>query len=159
MWTDSFCVHIQIGERERSMHIWRVYAVPSDRNHMLNRQVESFSGMETVPFDVSLRGGKSVGRILKTGLLMVGTSRIRRFFASLLYRGNKSPRTATLRNEEARGATSANRFPRAGQKAEIGQRTKLSGLVKPQQNRQPLAWLPKTKGFRFRYRTKQGDPI
>ena len=83
----------------------------------------------------------------------------RAFFATLLDRGSKSPRTAILRNQEARGATSAKRVPQDVPTTEIGQRTKLSGLDRPQQDSQPHSWRAQTRGFRSPYGTQQGDPI
>ena len=49
--------------------------------------------------------------------------------------------------------------PLAAPAAEIGQQTRLSGLDRPQQNRQPLSWRAQTRGFGIPYGTKQGDPI
>ena len=79
-------------------------------------------------------------------MLQVAT---RAFFATSLYRGSKSMRTAILRNKEARGARSAKRVPQDVQTTEIGQRTKLSGLDRPQQDSQPLSWRAQNKGLQI----------
>ena len=50
---------------------------------------------------------------------------------------------AILRNQEARGATSAKRIPQDVPRAEIGQRTRLSGLDRPQQDRKTPPGVPK----------------
>ena len=60
-------------------------------------------------------------------------------FATSLDRGCKSPGTAILRNQEARGTTSAYHVPQDGPTAEVGQQTRLSGLDRPHQDRQPLS--------------------
>ena len=73
----------------------------------------------------------------------------RAFFATSLYRGSKSPGTAILRNQEARGATSAKRVPQDVPTAEIGQRTKLSGLDRPKQDSPPLSWRAQNKGLQI----------
>ena len=75
------------------------------------------------------------------------------FLATSLYRGRKSPGTAILRNQEARSATSAKRVQQDVPIAEVGQRTRLSGLDHPQQDRQPPSCYAQTRGFRSPYGT------
>ena len=53
------------------------------------------------------------------------------------------------RNQEARLATSAKRVPNDVPTAEVGQRTTLSGLDRPQQVRQPLSWRAQSKGLQI----------
>ena len=68
----------------------------------------------------------------------MNTTATRAFFTTSIYRGSKSPGTVIIRNEEARGAILAKLVPRDVATAEIGQRTKLSGLDRPQQDLQSL---------------------
>ena len=72
-----------------------------------------------------------------------------------LNKRRKSPATAILRNQEARGNISQARRQDVPT-AKTGQRTILSGLEQPQQDRQ-LSWCAQTGGFRSPYGTNQGD--
>ena len=70
-------------------------------------------------------------------------------FAASVYRDRKSPATAILLNQEARGAKSAKRVPQDLPTSEIGQRTKLPGLDGPEQDRQPLSLRVQNKGLQI----------
>ena len=67
-------------------------------------------------------------------------------FVTSLYRGSKSPGTAILLNQEARGAA-AKRVPQDVPTAEVSQRTRLLG--RPQQDRQPLSWRAQNNGLQI----------
>ena len=78
----------------------------------------------------------------------------------MLNSGSKSTGTAILRNQEDRGATSAKGVPQDVPTAEIGQRTKISGLDSRQQDRQPLSWRAQNKWLKIvRYRARLFDII